>query len=54
MRQTNFEVGRQKPGYQTCYGEKFLKFKRVQQKTVDKDMKNDLEKSHWDHSRSWS
>ena len=54
MRQTNFEMGRLDPGYQTCYGGQFTRFGPQAANLVTKEEKNHLERSHWDHSRSWS
>ena len=54
MRQTNFEVGRLTAGYETVYGGHFQKRGQSNLKLVNKEEKNKLEASHWDHSRSWS
>ena len=54
MRQTNFEVGRLNAGYDTCYGGQFVGYETKGRKVLNKDDKNKLEASHWDHSRSWS
>jgi len=54
MRQTNFEVGKQMQGYDSIYLGQFRNYGRTNLRIVDKESKNQLEKSHWDHSRSWS
>lgn len=54
MRATNFEVGTMKLGYETNYLKQFEKFGQRKIKHMGKTEKNELEKSHWDHSRSWS
>mmetsp|Transcript_4269 Transcript_4269/g.7225 ORF Transcript_4269/g.7225 Transcript_4269/m.7225 type:complete len:162 (-) Transcript_4269:87-572(-) len=55
MRQTNFAVGTLRAGYETCYGGQFKRFEvSGDRKIIDAKEKNNLERSHWDHSRSWS
>ena len=54
MRQTNFEVGSQMQGYDSVYLGQYRNYGRTNLRLVDKESKNQLEKSHWDHSRSWS
>jgi hypothetical protein len=54
MRQTNFSVGRLNAGYDTNYNNTFVGYSNTKRKIINKDDKNKLEASHWDHSRSWS
>lgn len=54
MRQTNFKVGQLRGGYDSCYSTSFTPKRDSEVKFLSKNDINELEKSHWDHSRSWS
>ena len=55
MRSTNFKVGQMQNGFESSYNSQFYKEVTAPMNTIfiDKRMRNNLEKSHWDHSRSW-
>ena len=54
MRKTNFIVGDQSVGYDTFYNSQFRTFDDPYERTViDKSKVNELQASHWDHSKSW-
>jgi len=54
MRQTNFKVGELQTGYDSNYTSMFRKWdERPERITIDPKMRDNLGKSHWDHSRSW-
>jgi len=52
--QTNFKVGRLRPGLISCYNKQFIDYSNPRIVHVNKEDKCRLEASHWDHSRSWS
>jgi len=56
MRQTNFNIGRMNAGFETCYNSNFKKTDNdsSERYILDNNTKNTLERSHWDHSRSWN
>lgn len=56
MRETNFEMGRMNPGYNTNYANQYKDgiTDSYERTIIGKAEKNKLESSHWDHSRSWS
>ena len=54
MRQTNFNMGYLPAGYQSSYNNSFANYKNDGVHKISKGMINEIEKSHWDHSRSWS
>jgi len=53
--QTNFRVGNLRPSHLSSYNRQFVNLHNDSDvKYVTKDDKNQLEASHWDHSRSYS
>ena len=55
MRATNFKVGDQKAGFHSSYASQFRQDpnSKIDRITIDRETQNNLEASHWDHSRSW-
>lgn len=56
MRQTNFTIGEMKNGFDTMYQSAFKKNEgegSPERIVIDNKARNELERSHWNHSRSW-
>lgn len=54
MRATNFNVGEMANKFESSYNSQFRRRDgEVELRKIDKDMRNNLEASHWNHSQSY-